>query len=394
MPLFDELRKNNLNDRESVKRFLKDKDNYKKLGLEEKKLELEEQNRIKSTITEGERFKHNGENPVNPCYAENCVIKFDGELMLKNFDRIKFSNAIIIGDLFIWMLPEGNRFKATSVVIENVVVLGNVRIKMYSGYVEQVYIGASVIDCLCISDDARCDRFTIDEVSVGQISFEDVKIQSLEISDSQIDSVRIKENVYFGRKRLSNSKIDIKRTFDFSQNDFQWKILPKNPYGSNYDETKRVYSAEEKERTFKETFEFLTSFSSGISLEDSASIANEKLIHEKKRIGAYLHKLLDNLLKPRYVILSILYIIVLCTFIYMDESFYFPNMNSGDEPIPLSLSQAFYYSVVTFSTIGYGDYTSCDTLVRIVSSIEGLFGVLGGGALLIALTRTYLDPNK
>lgn len=44
MPLFDELRKNNLNDRESVRRFLKDKDNYKKLGLEEKKLKLEEQN--------------------------------------------------------------------------------------------------------------------------------------------------------------------------------------------------------------------------------------------------------------------------------------------------------------------------------------------------------------
>lgn len=392
MPLIDRLRKLNLNDRDSLISFLKNKENYKELSLQEIEPEVEEGNRLVASITDGERFKYNGENPQNPFYAEDCIIHFNGELKLKGFDRVKISNTIIVGNLFIWMLPEGCRQPKTSILLENVVVLGNVRIKMFPGYVETVYLGACLIDELSVDGDARCDKFQLDESAVGKISFDDVRVQDLEISDSEIEAFRIIDDARFARKRLSNSKINLKSTFDLESEKFRWKVLPRYPYGENYAETTQVYKTEEKERMFKETYDFLTTFSAGMSLNDLATIENIKLFHDNKKTDAWIHKGLDFLLTPKKILGSVFIVVFACALFYTGKTFYFSGSLDNAE-ITMSFWHALYYSCITFTTIGYGDYTSCCALVRWVSGIEGLLGVLGGGAFLIALTRTYLDPN-
>ena len=393
MILLNELRKNKLNNRESILQFFQDESNYEKIGLRELKPEICEECRVRESLTDGERYKFNGENPKNPFYAENCVIKFDGELKLKDFDCIRISNSVVIGNLFLWMLPDGIRSSSASIVLDNVIVLGNVRILLFPGIIDKIHIGATAVDNLDIRGDAHCESFSLDESSVGRITFYDVEMQDVEISDSEIGAIRIKDKVVIKQKRLIRSKIDMNKTFDLDQKYSQWLYLPKNPFGHNYDKTITEAEIEEKELTFKKTCEFITSFPSGLSLKDRAVIANKKLFHDHKKRTAYAYKFFDFILNPYIVLALIFFIVVACAVVYAGRPFYYSNLELTNKLINIDFWQALYYSAVSFTTIGYGEFTSPDKWVRILSTLEGLIGVLGGGAFLVALTRKYLDFN-
>lgn len=55
-----------------------------------------------------------------------------------------------------------------------------------------------------------------------------------------------------------------------------------------------------------------------------------------------------------------------------------------------NFGEAFYLSVITFSTVGYGDYLPATKLTRAAAAFESLSGIVLTPLFLIALTRRYL----
>ncbi|MCA9396241.1 MAG: two pore domain potassium channel family protein [Candidatus Omnitrophica bacterium] len=60
---------------------------------------------------------------------------------------------------------------------------------------------------------------------------------------------------------------------------------------------------------------------------------------------------------------------------------------------PLSLFEAVYFSVVTFSTVGYGDYAPVG-ITRIVAMFEVIIGIIILPLFLVALTRRFLRVER
>lgn len=388
MTLINDLKKHHLNDRNKLLNFLKNEENYESLNLQKIIPEVIENNRLNSSFV-GKKVNEFSQNPaVNPCVAENCIVKWNGELQIRNFDQIVFRDAIFVGDLLIWLYPEGYKYPLASVTFDNVVVLGKVRFLFYPGKIDTIYIGASAIDDVSCTGNQLCDKFIIDESSIGCVSFENVNINELEYDDSRIEAIRIKDDVVFHKKKLCRTKFNINTTFDLKQKEIKWISLPENPYGANYKKTMASSEIENNEMTFKNTYAFLKSFSTGISLKDSAAITNWKLFHDNKIHVAITHKFLDWLLTPFKVMVCILIVVFCCAWFYAGKEFFVSYLNKFEI---LDCCQALYYSAVSFTTIGYGDFVAKDFNVRMISTLEGLVGVFLGGAILVALTRTYLD---
>ncbi len=57
---------------------------------------------------------------------------------------------------------------------------------------------------------------------------------------------------------------------------------------------------------------------------------------------------------------------------------------------PISFGESLYFSIVTFSTVGYGDYLPVTHWTRVVASFECLSGIMLTPLFLVALTRRYL----
>ena len=83
-----------------------------------------------------------------------------------------------------------------------------------------------------------------------------------------------------------------------------------------------------------------------------------------------------------------LFVIVICAVAYYLSSFSGHVLAEGAVRT-IHFVEALYFSVITFSTVGYGDYLPLGW-VRIFASIEALSGIILAPLFLVALTRRYL----
>lgn len=83
-----------------------------------------------------------------------------------------------------------------------------------------------------------------------------------------------------------------------------------------------------------------------------------------------------------------LFVIVICAAAYYFSSFSGHVLAEGTVR-PIQFAEALYLSVITFSTVGYGDYLPLGW-VRMFSSVEALSGIILAPLFLVALTRRYL----
>ena len=86
----------------------------------------------------------------------------------------------------------------------------------------------------------------------------------------------------------------------------------------------------------------------------------------------------------RVVFWSFLLILV-CAIIYSFSGIY----SSVTEDVTYSFATSVYYSIVTFTTLGYGDYSPASSLTKTVSSIQALSGLLLTSLFLVTVVRKY-----
>ncbi|MEZ9929687.1 potassium channel family protein [Vibrio breoganii] len=119
----------------------------------------------------------------------------------------------------------------------------------------------------------------------------------------------------------------------------------------------------------------------------------KRLICGKSAVGV-VHKISDYCQNPKKVAYCALVLIVISTLVYAffglvpssaDKQSWF----CGDESFGRVLWDAIYFSIVTFTTLGYGDFSPSDGISRVMANIQSLGGLVLTSLFLVTLVRKY-----
>jgi hypothetical protein len=91
-----------------------------------------------------------------------------------------------------------------------------------------------------------------------------------------------------------------------------------------------------------------------------------------------------------YMLLGLLFFALYCAVDVLHPGFFRHN-NSAVTDRP---SELLYFSLITLSTIGYGDIVPVDGEVRMIAALEGMIGVLYVAITIALLVSAYGQPNK
>jgi len=118
-------------------------------------------------------------------------------------------------------------------------------------------------------------------------------------------------------------------------------------------------------------------------LENDTKLKNAGLT---KNIALRIYKVLSNYGEaPSRVAIWAAAIIVLCAVVYS-----WAGVCSSASPEPVnSLLVSLYYSVVTFTTLGYGDFSPNSGFTRFISATEAVAGLLLTSLFMVTVVRKY-----
>ncbi len=150
-------------------------------------------------------------------------------------------------------------------------------------------------------------------------------------------------------------------------------------------------SAEESYRDIKQYF-------ISIGMYNDASWASfkektmERLAMKKKGDINYLPSQLMNILcgygeKPYRIIMAAFFTILAFAFLHMSFN---TVIRSGDSAYIMRWYDYIYYSTITFTTVGYGDFIpNARAIAKILAATEAFFGVFVTGLFIFTLARKY-----
>lgn len=152
-----------------------------------------------------------------------------------------------------------------------------------------------------------------------------------------------------------------------------------------------LLSAEESYRDLKRYF-ILNGMYNDASWASFREKTIERLIFKKKWDLSYFPSLLMNVLcgygeKPYRIILSAVSTILLFAFLYFSLN---AVENSTARDYVLKWSDYIYYSTITFTTVGYGDFIPRPfSLFRLLAASEAFLGTFLTGLFIFTLARKY-----
>jgi uncharacterized protein YjbI with pentapeptide repeats len=176
------------------------------------------------------------------------------------------------------------------------------------------------------------------------------------------------------------------------------KSLTKNNFsaGSSFFDNPRInesgaLSAEESYRDLKQYF-IVNGRYNDASWASFKEKSMERKILKKKKDPNYLPSLLMSVLcgygeKPYRIVLSAILTILLFSFLY----FIFNTVESSTiSASQLSWADYIYYSTITFTTVGYGDFIpKPNGFFRLLAAFEAFTGVFLTGLFIFTLARKY-----
>lgn len=154
---------------------------------------------------------------------------------------------------------------------------------------------------------------------------------------------------------------------------------------------KGILSAEEAYRNLKRYF-LANGRYNDASWASFKEKTMERLLLKKGKNPAYLPNLIMNLLcgygeKPHRIVLSSVFVILFYAviFLVLNAITYAPSA-----AYQMSLGDYIYYSIITFTTVGYGDFIPKSALIsRLLAASEAFIGAFMIGLFIFTLARKY-----
>ncbi len=296
-------------------------------------------------------------------------------IKFRNSKKISISNSIIMCDLN-FLSEDG----PIDVCLDNCIILGKLR-----------FFGSDFYD-ICISD-----------CNISSILYYNSKITNCFISNCRVGTFYIEDSILNQLSFFCNVINDIEKyqskitEFRSNGNTIDLKRIIKGEKPSSVDLLGFVNTpAEEIFESIKdpietriETIKFLKDANLLSQKRDIEQLADLELtcLSEKNRFNKWLVRCLSGFKKPsRFFILGIAIIVG-----FSIGYFKFGTLSIGNRNC-ISLLEAFYFSGVTFSTIGYGDIHPLG-LTRIFAVVEGLLGIITCSGILVSIVNKYTKSN-
>lgn len=326
--------------------------------------------------------------------SENRI--FDEEIVYKNtiFDidniNILNSNSILLQDcIFTGSLRVANKDENTPTNI----LLNTIIVK------EKLFVSGADNISKCIISDINCTELNIINNDI---------ISNLSVTGCNIGIMTI----YNTKCKNFSAFFNTIDRFEFSYSDFQKVDFSKNHININNHKLlfkeKDLKSVRKKHKNFifnkidheklsvneklliaSETSKFLILNTDYFSNRNDH--ARLKYISGLASIPNQFHRIIyqvfGGLIIPYRILLIMLATITLFSLFYYCSNGQFLFYN---EETSLNFSKAFYFSGISFTTIGYGDIAPLN-FVRYIAIAEGVIGILLSGVFVISLTRKYID---
>jgi len=98
--------------------------------------------------------------------------------------------------------------------------------------------------------------------------------------------------------------------------------------------------------------------------------------------------------KVAWASLAILFLFGCVYWLLPDNFFALPKLPGESEPIKMGFWDWQYFSVVTITTLGYGEIYPLTGLARFIIALESLFGIIAIGFYLNALSYSHTERNE
>ncbi|ATD09870.1 potassium channel family protein [Pseudoalteromonas piscicida] len=118
---------------------------------------------------------------------------------------------------------------------------------------------------------------------------------------------------------------------------------------------------------------------------------NRRILGKSEK--SWIHIISDNCQNPSKVAKSAFWLVLLSTIIFsfvgIKSASDIQSFFEGDKYWYIVLWDSFYFSVVTFTTLGYGDFSPGNGISRVMANIVSVSGLLLSSLFLVTLVRKY-----
>ncbi|WP_434339572.1 potassium channel family protein [Motilimonas cestriensis] len=108
---------------------------------------------------------------------------------------------------------------------------------------------------------------------------------------------------------------------------------------------------------------------------------------------SWIHIISDNCQNPIKVAMSACWLVIFSTVIFsltgIETGSEAQSLLYGNKDWYIILWDSFYFSIVTFTTLGYGDFSPGEGLSRLIANMVSIFGLLLSSLFLVTLVRKY-----
>ena len=323
--------------------------------------------------------------------------------------RLEFKNIVFdIPDLRI----ENTRF----ISFINCIFMGNVKIgQKMSDEIESIYFDYCIFTGpLSISSTKISGSVTLNSINAGNITLCAINSQAMNFSYCRIANLLVEEcdaiefftfcNEFL---YLNMGKNNFKHiSFNHAQlNIKNQPALPDENFGKRISDSFNEFcftskadlekiSATGKRALRNSTFRFLAAHSDiGLDREATGRLKYlQTLVCQPNRFMYWIQRLIGGFANPFRIVLLACATLALFAFVFYLPFFHFSASNADGVSVarPLTLAEAFYYSGITFTTIGYGDIFPIGW-ARPLSVAEGLLGIILTSSFLVSLVRKYIE---
>ncbi len=352
--------------------------------------------------------KYQAVSPIPLRVIRSPDLELDDESRIYN-DRIEFKNTIFdIPDLCI----KNTRYMS----FINCIFMGNVTIgQKISDEIESIYFDYCIFSgSLNIAAIEKVGSVTLNSVNACNVRLFKVGSPCMGLSNCRIGNLLIDEcnvaefltfcneflylnigNNNFEHVSFNHTQLNIKNQPALSDKRFEKRICDSfNEFSFTPKPDLEEMVATGTKALRSSTFRFLATHSDiGLNREAMGHLKYlHTLVCQPNRFLYWTQRLIGGLANPfRIAMLSCVTLVIFALVFYLPcFQFLAPSTDGASVTKSLTLAEAFYYSGITFTTIGYGDIFPIGW-ARPLAISEGLFGVVLMSSFLVSLIRKYIE---